>query len=142
MDDPVYERDVSYLIMKYMRGDFFYDCLANLPIFVYEAVYGFPHVYDGELTNRTWYLLFMHLKFFRFFHLDEVTDALTRVKEILAQIFYLHRYMFENLLSWTLAATKLLICINLFACGWIKIQKVKIRNEANFIEFEEQDFFG
>lgn len=140
LDDPVYERDVCVLFVKYLRGDFLFDSLANLPIFIYEALYGFPDLEQGDFSKA--YLVFMGLKFFRLFHLDEVWQSFARVKEILAEIFYLHRYMFENLLSWTLAATKLLLCINANACGWILIKKIKDRNGSISIDFEEEHFFG
>ena len=40
-EDHVYERDVKILCIKYLKGSFFIDAIANMPIFFYEIFNGF-----------------------------------------------------------------------------------------------------
>lgn len=61
----------------------------------------------------------MWLKLTRLLHLRRVSESLIRCKNIVAEIFILHTYMFDNILSWVLAGFKLLLTIHFFACGWI-----------------------
>lgn len=68
----------------------------------------------------------MGLKFFRLLHADEVIDSLRRFMNKLADIFYLYRYMFDNLVSWIKAAITFLLFVHYFACGWIYIYQEKI----------------
>ena len=47
------------------------------------------------------------------------------------------KYMFDNILSWTLAGTTLFITIHLFACIWVKLHFIKLAYGVETIEFEE-----
>lgn len=102
--------------------------MANFPIIFYEMAHGYPTDVStmSTLSREKWYMIFMTFKFFRLFHINEVTSSLKRVKDMLSDIFFMHKYMFDNILSWTLAGTKFFISMHLFACGWIKIQHIKL----------------
>lgn len=124
LDDPVFERDPVVLMKLYIKGLFIPDFLANLPIFFFDMFTGF--VNEGVEIERLAeeshvFTLFMGLKLLRFARIKQVTLSLVRVKDILADIFYLHRYLFDNLLSWVLAALKLVLSIHVFACIWVLI---------------------
>ena len=73
------------------------------------------------------------MKILRFLHISRITASLINLKNIIADIFFLHTYIFDNLLSWTLAGFKLILTIHLFACGWIsfEIYLAKDHNVAN-----------
>ena len=51
-----------------------------------------------EADENNYFKAFMLLKTLRLFHVYEVVQTLDRVLENLADIFYLHRYLFKNLL--------------------------------------------
>ena len=41
LEDPVFERDITVLILDYIKFQFWIDGLANLPVFVYDCMEGF-----------------------------------------------------------------------------------------------------
>ena len=43
------------------------------------------------------------------------------------------KYMFDNILSWTLAGTKLFITMHIFACLWIKLHFIKVTHDIETI---------
>lgn len=51
----------------------------------------------------------------------------------LGSIFYLKRYMFINLLEWTLTAIKFIISLHYFACGWIYLNYQQQYEEEIFV---------
>jgi len=80
----------------------------------------------------------MFLKFFRLFHIQEVTGSLRLVKGMLEEIFFMQRFLFTNLLSWSLAATKLLLSMHYFACGWICMARKKTHYGWVSVEFTDE----
>lgn len=88
------------------------------------------------------YGFFMTLKLLRFLRMKQATQSLIRLNNILAEIFYNHAHLFSNLLSWTLAATKLILSIHIFACCWIMIYKSKKSSGLNTVTFEDPSIFG
>ena len=95
-----------------------------------------------DLSHNPVFEILMYLKILRLFHIREVKESFVRVKEILSEIFILHRYMFDNLLQWTIAGTELLLSIHLSACGWIFVQQWKAKNDYKSAIFEEKGVFG
>ena len=81
----------------------------------------------------------MALKLLRLYHFTDVTAALRRLMEKLSDIFYLHRYLFVNLLSWFKAGLLFLLFVHYFACGWIMIYYYKQRNGLPSIDFSGED---
>ena len=79
----------------------------------------------------------MAFKILRLAHLDEVQDAFCRLFDMLGDIFYLNKYMFENVLSWFLTGLKFLLCIHYLACGWVIINLVKDEQGVKKVEFIE-----
>ena len=77
------------------------------------------------------------MKFLRLAHIDEVQDAFKSVFDRLGDVFYLQRYMLQNLNSWFLAGLKFLLCIHYFACGWKLIYTLKDSNGLQKVEFVE-----
>ena len=55
----------------------------------------------------------------------------------LEEIFYMRRYLFENLNRWILAATKMIFAIHYFSCGWILIRYYKKRAGHDTVAFDE-----
>ena len=117
--DHKYERDPVVLLKQYFKGLFILDLLANFPISLFEIFNGFP---GGEekvrelAADNDFFKIFMCLKLLRFAHVNKVIQSLIMMKDILADIFYLHRYEFDNLLQWTLAAIKFILSVHLFGC--------------------------
>lgn len=124
LDDPVFERDPVVLLKTYFKGLLIPDFLANIPIFMFEMFTGFLNSQediDRLAEESIFYNAFMIMKLLRFARIKQVTLSLVRVKNILSDIFYMHRYLFDNLLSWVLAALKLVLSVHIFACIWIII---------------------
>ena len=59
--------------------------------------------------------------------------------DILADIFYLHRYLFKNLYKWFIAAIKFIMSIHYFACIWILIHEQKRIRGWDYIKFSDED---
>ena len=95
--------------------------MANIPICVLDIIDGYKNSreeIDYYADHHVLFNIFMTLKLLRFLRIKNVTDALVRLKNIMADIFYLHRYAFDNLLRWVLAAFKLFLSMHIFACIW------------------------
>lgn len=85
----------------------------------------------------------MYLKLLRFLHIATATAIFKRLMDTLGDIFFMQRYKFENILSWTLASVKLILSIHIFTCGWIKIATNKAYNGAeDNIEFHGSDHWS
>ena len=80
----------------YFIRDAFFDISANVPILVYILIKGLPRTEEEiEEANKNYiFTTFMLLKTLRLFHVYEVVQTLRRVMTLLADIFYLHRYLF------------------------------------------------
>ena len=90
-------------------------------------LHGFPTIEDQmeDLFNHPFYTFFQYLKLLRFLHIGDVKGSFEHVKDILSEIFIVHRYMFENLLTWNMAGFQLILSMHIFACGWVKIYTTK-----------------
>lgn len=90
-------------------------------------VHGFPtgEEHMENLINDQLYAILLYLKFLRFLHIGDVKASFEHLKDILAENFIIHRYIFENLLKWNMAGFQLLLSMHLFACGWVKIYTMK-----------------
>ena len=90
LNDPINERDYRVLCKNYLKNDFIFDLLANVPIFLYDLLRGYP---NGEAEIETiyqesyLYRIFMILKFLRFVHVSDVRESLKQITEHLADIF-------------------------------------------------------
>ena len=103
-----------------MKTGAVFDILGNFPILFYHIFLGFP---TEDFSN--WFKLYMALKTLRLFQVKRVTDTLKRLMEMLSDIFFLKRYMFNNVLSWIMASFKFLLTIHYFACLWIYVTSFK-----------------
>ena len=117
------------------------DIAANVPGLIYVIYLGpkaegsdLSHLFDDNI-----YVAFMSLKILRLAHFDEVSDAFTRLFDRLGDIFYLHRYMFNNLLSWFLTCLKFVLSVHYFACGWVIITLIKDLEGVKRLDFVETD---
>ena len=81
----------------------------------------------------------MGLKMLRFLHIDEVNVTLKRLMDTLADIFYMHRYLFYNLNKWLLAGAKFVLAVHYFACGWIMIYISKSQGGLEYVPFSDED---
>lgn len=82
----------------------------------------------------------MLLRLVRLMASSQVTGAVERLFEMLAQIFYSKRYTLENIKSWIFAAFKLIIYIHVFACFWLLEYTLKKRNnDPHLVPFSDQD---
>lgn len=54
----------------------------------------------------------------------------------------MHRIALSNLLSWTNAATKLILFIHFFSCGWLCINTRKVMMHMdNYIAFSDSESY-
>ena len=127
-----------------MRRGFLFDVMANIPITVYYIVNVFPT--EPETIERVAddpaFLVCMGLKTLRLYHISSVSDTLRRLMQMLSEIFYLKRYLFVNILSWTLTILKFVGAIHYFACGWLMIHYYKEREGYAHVQFSETDSMG
>ncbi len=42
LNDHLLERDITVLLINYLKFQFIIDALANLPVFIFEVYHGFP----------------------------------------------------------------------------------------------------
>ena len=78
------------------------------------------------------------LRLVRLMASSQVTGAVERLFEMLAQIFYSKRYTLENIKSWIFAAFKLIIYIHVFACFWLLQYTLKKRdNDPHLVPFSD-----
>ena len=75
----------------------------------------------------------MTLKSLRLFHAQIILDTLKQFMEFLADIFFMHRYLFENLFKWFSAALKFIMCVHYFSCGWVLIHEFKRRRGWDYV---------
>ena len=64
-----------------------------------------------------------------------MTVTFYEIMNLLAETAYMKRYVFENALSWVLAATKFLMAMHYFACGWIYIHYRKKARDEQYVSF-------
>ena len=90
LHDPNVERDIVVLMKNYLKGDCWKDFIANIPFLLYLFIEGIPkELSEIEAKNNDWVLnLVMALKIFRLSHADEIADAITRLMELLSDIFW------------------------------------------------------
>ena len=121
MKDPLLERDICKIIKQYLIRDAFFDITANVPILVYTIIYGMPRTNEEieEADSSTLFRVLMFLKILRLFHVYEVIQTLDRLMTKLAEIFYVNRHIFMNILSWVIAIIKFLLCMHYYACVWL-----------------------
>ena len=74
LDDPKWERDISFICCKYMKNDAIADLLANIPITIYFISNGFPNADEEKISWGTHPTFFccMLLKFLRLLHVWSV----------------------------------------------------------------------
>ena len=99
------------------------DLIANVPALYYE--YAYTNESMNEMVENKIFLACMSLKILRLWHAGAVGDTVRRLMDVLADIFYLKRYVFDNLNRWLMAGLKFLLAVHFFACGWILIHRVK-----------------
>lgn len=100
LNDPEWERNFTVLLKRYLRNEFFFDAIANLPIFVYDIAFGFPRYdFDREITLAEFfsdvYVVFMFLKIFRLAQLSEISRSLDRIKDTFAYYNLMKRYFYD-----------------------------------------------
>ena len=131
--------------MNYLRGNFTVDFLYTAPIMFYEIILGFPtdeSTMEDLADNDILFNILMNLKLLRFVRIKQVTQSLVKLVNIIADIFYMKRVLFNNLMRWMLAALKLILSIHVFACGWTCIAKIKESSGGPGVEFEYDTIFG
>ena len=93
-------------------------------------------------NNDSFFKVFMFLKLLRFLEYNgQVTLSLVKLVNRIADIFYLQRILFNNLMSWGLAAIKLILSIHVFSCIWVRIITLKQEEGVPTIEFEDDSIF-
>lgn len=130
MDDPILNRDIGFLCKKYFSGEAYFDIAANFPALIYIFVNGIKsgEAEIGDLIDDKYFLMAQFLKMLRLYHIKEVFDAFRRLFDQLSEVFFMKRYIFQNLESWFVTIVKFVLCVHYFACGWVLIFEFKQRN--------------
>ena len=98
---------------------------------------------DHEEGEHNWeFILAASLVHLRLLNIRKMIEAHMNIFFILQDVFYLHRLALENLLSWTLADIKLILCVHYFSCGWIFINRIKLHyGWVNFVAFSDDESY-
>ena len=77
VDDPVLERDIYILLLKYIKSGVIFDIVANIPALFYTIEWAehskeVNSEYAERLFDDKVYVTFMALKVLRLFHFDKV----------------------------------------------------------------------
>ena len=144
LDDPIWERNICKLTKQYIRREFLWQALANIPIFVYEIYLGLP--YDEEtlmdLRTQTLYNVFMGLKILRLHHMSALSRSAELIWSKIQGIFYYHLYALSNLYRWATASIFFFLAIHFFACGWILVYEIKLEYYGiEGLDFTTDDYF-
>ena len=99
------------------------------------------HIYDLNIFIHEIYFI-IDIKILRFIHIYSVLQSLRYLVDELGEIFYLHRYMFVNLLSWTCAGLKFMLSVHYLSCGWIYIEIAKAEKGLPRVEFSSDTDFA
>ena len=127
INDPILERDIKKILKVHLKLQFWFDALANFPIIAYFAIYGRP-VGEDEIvkaSDQMFFILAMGLKVLRLINVKNFIKTLRDTFDKIAEIFYLHRYMLENIYQWIKIVLKFVLVIHYFACGWQLIRFYK-----------------
>ena len=117
------QRDICKLTWRYLKKDAIVDLIANVPALYYIEVHtGEPM---DHLIEDNIFLACMAVKCLRLWHAGAVGDTVRRLMDLLAEVFPLKRYVFDNLTRWLMAALQFLLAVHYFACGWILIHRAK-----------------
>lgn len=145
LNDPLWERDFVFLLKNYLTGEAIFDILANVPMLVYKISIGMPAVIDqkelGHWDEAPIFWTCMTLQFLRLFHYNNVTDIIRRIVDTLQEIFFLHRYLLENIESWTLIILQFLLFIHYFACAHVFIYSEKQHAGYTAVEFSGDNLY-
>ena len=107
----------------YFKKDAIIDLIANVPALYYFEVHTSEPA--EELIESNIFLACMAVKCLRLWHAGAVGDTVRRLTDLLAEVFPMKRYVFDNLTRWLLAALQFLLAVHYFACGWILIHRAK-----------------
>ena len=124
LNDPVYERDYRILCKNYLKADFTFDVIANMPIFFYDMLSGYP-TGEEEMEERRElliYQIFWCLKFIRFVHANDIRDSLVQIKDVLSDKFISKRLLLNNILHWSITLTKFVLTVHILTCLWLGIK--------------------
>ena len=130
------QRDICILTWNYLKKDAIVDLIANVPALYYIEVHTGESM-DHMIEDRI-FLACSAVKLLRLWHAGAVGDTVRRLMDLLADIFYLKRYVFDNLHRWLLAGLKFLLAVHYFACGWILIHRAKDQMGLPIVEEDEE----
>ena len=119
--DPGFESNIKVTSWRYLKNNFIFEGLANLPIFFYEMGLGYPIDEDEmrEAVSSDWYNAFMFLKILRLVKAGDVRDELKRILNIILEYFP-HKGMFlSQLLDLIMTGIKFILGVHFSSCGWI-----------------------
>lgn len=129
VDDPTVERDIGRILKSHFKSQFWFDALANFPIVIFYIWKGRP-VGEEEVvavSDDLFFVTAMGLKVLRLVNLTNFTNTLRFTMDKIANMFYLHRYMLENIYNWIQIILKFILVIHYFACGWQLIRFYKLQ---------------
>ena len=138
--DPQFEKRFSKISRKYCGsffiGYFLFDCLACIPVLVYEAVDGFSTKDDvvQDHIDSTQYKVFWGFKIFKFLMLSRILASLNFIETLMKDRFVEQSFTVENFMGYLRAAGEFIIMIHLFSCGWLFVGQMEDQfyyNNAN-----------
>mmetsp|Transcript_37788 Transcript_37788/g.45982 ORF Transcript_37788/g.45982 Transcript_37788/m.45982 type:complete len:159 (+) Transcript_37788:1526-2002(+) len=123
--DPEFEKRFTRISRKYCGqffiGYFMFDCLACVPVLIYEAADGFSTDEEVKLRHieTTQYRVFWGFKLFKFLMLARILQSLAFIENLLKDRYVERSFTVENIMGYVRAAGEFIIMIHLFSCAWL-----------------------
>ena len=84
-------------MIGWFLGPFWFDCLACVPVLIYEAIHGFTTDYDEKfiMIHSSYYRLYVSFKLFKLLKLINVVSSLTYIYDLIKDVFVRHKVSVE-----------------------------------------------
>lgn len=132
--EPPLRRDIVHNFKVYIKNEGVFDILTTVPMFIYMLVLGYDlseDVVEGLRDDKI-FITCMALRVLRLVHMFEIANQLRLFVKFLEENFHSNSLMLKNLLSWTLALSKLVLSMHYLTCGWILIHQFDKSQKAEF----------
>ena len=98
-----------------------FDSCACIPIFLYEASYGFTtdEAEKERQIESNVYNVFVFFKLFKLLMISRINRSINLIQDQLKEIFVQDKITVENMFGYMKAAFTFLILIHFFACVWL-----------------------
>ena len=99
LNHPAYETKFTWIAYRYIRTYFVLEFLACVPIFTFEAIYGFTVNYEEVKEHHidsTLYHIFFYFKLFKLFSVPKIVQTFNTVVKQVKDYFYMKTRQIES----------------------------------------------